>query len=151
MFSQLSGHNNLAKTSELTDLIVRQVREESGDYQFLTQRIGSIYSNGQRILFRFPGVTRPRTQFIPPQPQETSRPRQPPFQPTSQQQSFSSQGGFQQQSRRPASSRPQVVDNEIFPGLTGHAPRDEVTLGTAANVAQFAVNNQNGAQVSYFN
>ncbi len=62
-------------------------------------------------------------------------------------------GGFQQQSRKPAAQetpRPQVVDKEIFPGLTGRAPRDEVTLGTAANVAQFAVNNQNGAQVGYF-
>jgi len=96
----------------------------------------------RNFTIRFPGVSRPRTQFIQPLPRQ----RQPAFQ-QPQQQFFSSQGGFQQQRRQPTKPSTQATTNEIFPGLTGHAPRDEITLGTAANVAQFALTSQVRAKV----
>ena len=100
---------------------------------------------------------RPRTQLIKPQPQRqqqqpqrqlfNSAARQPqqqqfrPASPANQQFSQSSSQQFRQPTRQTA------VDTEIFPGLTGNAPRDEVTQNAALNVANFAVNTQNGGVV----
>ena len=110
-------------------------------------------------------------QSQPPQSQFTSQPfQQPQSQFSSQPQTqfnpnqFQSQGQFNPQQSRPQSASPQnnfppdspaiflptppeVEPTELFPGITGKAPRDQVTQNIAKDVAQFALVTQNGGEV----
>ena len=119
--------------------------------------------------------SQPQTQFNPqqsqPQSQFTSQPfQQPQSQFSSQPQTqfnpnqFKSQGQFNPQQSRPQASSPQnnfpadspaiflptppeVEPTELFPGITGKAPRDQVTQNIAKDVAQFALVTQKGLEV----
>ncbi len=110
-------------------------------------------------------------KFGPPSSQQlqstfTSQPfQQPQSQFSSQPQTqFRPQGQISSQQSRPQSSSPQnnfppdspaiflptppeVEPTELFPGITGKAPRDQVTQNIAKDAAQFALVTQNGGEV----
>ena len=109
----------------------------------------------QRQLFN-PAARQPQQQQFNPASQQFS-PASQHFNPSGQQFSQASQqfgpssqqfSPASQQLRQPTRQRP--VDTEIFPGLTGNAPRDVATQNAALNGANVAVNTQNGGVVLNF-